>query len=154
MFFSSCIWKPLITGKDIGILVNNVGVAGAVKYFHEDSEENMRNMINVNICSMTMMTKMILPGMIRNKRGAIINLSSICGIAPSPFMTMVSVSAHFTLKLFWNELLTICFLKNSHNFLTNQNTCSFLMSPAEVLTHYYLCFHKIFYPACLIHRFL
>ena len=89
-----------LTDKDIGILVNNVGVAGAVKYFHEDSEENMRNMINVNICSMTMMTKMILPGMIRNKRGAIINLSSIGGIAPSPLMTMVSVSAHFTLKLF------------------------------------------------------
>ena len=99
-FFSSCIRKPIITGKDIGILVNNVGVAGVVKYFHEDSEENMRNMINVNICSMTMMTKMILPGMIRNKRGAIINLSSLGGLAPSPFMTMVSVSAHFALKLF------------------------------------------------------
>ena len=68
-----------------------------MQYFHEDSEENMQNMINVNICSMTMMTKMILPGMIRKKRGAIINLSSLGGIAPSPFMTMVS--AHFTLKL-------------------------------------------------------
>ena len=100
-FFSSCIRKPIITGKDIGILVNNVGVAyDGLNYFHEDSEENMRNMINVNICSMTMMTKMILPGMIRNKRGAIINLSSIGGLAPSPFMTMVSVSAHFALKLF------------------------------------------------------
>ena len=87
--------------KDIGILVNNVGVApDGLNYFHKESEENMWNMINVNICSMTMMTKMILPGMIRNKRGAIINLSSFGGLAPSPFMTMVSVSAHFTLKLF------------------------------------------------------
>jgi len=77
-----------LVDKDIGILVNNVGVAGVMQYFHEDSEENMRNMINVNICSMTMMTKMILPGMIRKKRGAIINLSSLGGIAPSPFMTM------------------------------------------------------------------
>ena len=70
-----------IAGKDIGILVNNVGVAyDRLKYFHEDSEENMWNMINVNICSMTMMTKMILPGMLRKKRGAIINISSIAAI--------------------------------------------------------------------------
>ena len=99
MFANSFFHK--LYDKDIGILVNNVGVAyDRLNYFHEFSEENMWNMINVNVCSMTMMTKMILPGMIRNKRGAIINLSSLGGLAPSPFMTMVSVSAHFTLKLF------------------------------------------------------
>merc|ERR1719491_2157334 len=39
------------------------------------------------------MTKMILPEMIRKKRGAIINLSSLSGIvAPSPFMTMYSAT--------------------------------------------------------------
>ena len=39
-----------LADKDIGILVNNVGVAyDRLKYFHEDSEENMWNMINVNI---------------------------------------------------------------------------------------------------------
>ena len=70
-----------LTNKDIGILVNNVGVAyDRLKYFHEDSEENMWNMINVNICSMTMMTKMILPGMLAKKKGAIINISSVAAI--------------------------------------------------------------------------
>ena len=70
-----------LTNKDIGILVNNVGVAyDRLKYFHEDSEENMWNMINVNICSMTVMTKMILPGMLAKKKGAIINISSVAAI--------------------------------------------------------------------------
>jgi len=70
-----------LADKDIGILVNNVGVSyDQLNYFHEDSEENMWNMINVNICSMTMMTKMILPGMLAKKKGAIINISSVAAI--------------------------------------------------------------------------
>ena len=82
-----------LTDKDIGILVNNVGVAyDGLNYFHEDSEENMWNMINVNICSMTIMTKMVLPGMLRKKRGAIINMSSVIAMGPQPFMTMYSAT--------------------------------------------------------------
>ena len=82
-----------LTDKDIGILVNNVGVAyDGLNYFHEDSDENMWNMINVNICSMTIMTKMVLPGMLRKKRGAIINMSSVVAMGPQPFMTMYSAT--------------------------------------------------------------
>jgi len=45
-----------LNGKDIGVLVNNVGVAsGGLQYFHEASEENMWNMMNVNMASATMM---------------------------------------------------------------------------------------------------
>ena len=70
-----------LSNKDIGILVNNVGVAyDRLKYFHEDSEENMWNMINVNICSITVMTKMILLGMLAKKKGAIISISSVAAI--------------------------------------------------------------------------
>ena len=82
-----------LANKDIGILVNNVGVAyDRLNYFQEDSKENMWNMINVNICSMTIMTKMILPGMLRKKRGAIINISSVAAMGPQPFMTMYSAT--------------------------------------------------------------
>jgi len=82
-----------LADKDIGILVNNVGVSyDQLNYFHEDSEENIRNMINVNICSMTMMTKMILPGLLSKKKGAIINISSIAAIGPQPFSTMYAAT--------------------------------------------------------------
>ena len=85
--------EECLARKDIGILVNNVGVAyDGLNYFHEDSEENMWNMINVNICSMTIMTKMVLPGMLRKKRGAIINMSSVIAMGPQPFMTMYSAT--------------------------------------------------------------
>jgi len=82
-----------LADKDIGILVNNVGVAyDRLNYFHEFSEENMWNMINVNVCSMTLMTKMILPGMLRKKRGAIINISSVAAMGPQPFATIYSAT--------------------------------------------------------------
>ena len=49
-------------------------------------------MINVNVCSMTLMTKMILPGMLRKKRGAIINISSVAAMGPQPFATIYSAT--------------------------------------------------------------
>ena len=88
-----CTPLYLSSDKDIGILVNNVGVAyDKLKHFHEDSEESMWNMINVNIGSMTMMTKMILPKMETKKKGAIINIASIAAIGPQPFMAMYSAT--------------------------------------------------------------
>ena len=59
-----------LDGKDIGILVNNVGVAyDEIQYFHNLSEEKILNMILVNIAAMTLMTKMILPKMEAKKKG-------------------------------------------------------------------------------------
>ena len=82
-----------LEGKDIGILVNNVGVGiDKIKYFHEFSEEKLWNMINVNIAAMTLMTKMILPRMEAKKKGAIINVASVAGLAPQPLNSMYSAT--------------------------------------------------------------
>ena len=82
-----------LVGKDIGVLVNNVGVAtDGIKYFHEASEDSMWNMINVNIGSMTLMCKMILPKMEERKRGAVINVASVASFVPNPLMTMYAAT--------------------------------------------------------------
>ena len=82
-----------LANKDIGILVNNVGVAyDRIKYFHEESEEKIWNMINVNIGAMTLMTKMILPKMEEKKKGAIINVASVAAFAPQPLVTMYAAT--------------------------------------------------------------
>ena len=81
-----------LVGKDIGILVNNVGVAQDLKYFHHETEENIWNMINVNIGAMTLMTKMILPTMEAKKKGAIINVASAASYSPQPFLSMYSAT--------------------------------------------------------------
>ena len=88
------IYKDIEEGlanKDIGILVNNVGVAYGIKRFHKESEENILNMINVNIGAMTLMTKMILPKMEAKKKGAIINVSSMYAFAPQQYAKGVTM---------------------------------------------------------------
>ena len=77
-----------IASKDIGVLVNNVGVASdGLQYFPEASEETMWNMINVNMASVTIMMKMVLPRMEAKGKGAIINVASVASFGPGPFLT-------------------------------------------------------------------
>lgn len=72
---------------DIGVLVNNVGVLhGTPLYLTEMGENDIWDMINVNVGAMTMMTRIVLPSMLRRQRGIIVNLSSISSLQPLPLM--------------------------------------------------------------------
>jgi len=62
---------------DVGVLVNNVGISYPyTKYFHELDDERVTQLISLNIDSTTWMTRIVLPGMVTRKRGAIVNLGS------------------------------------------------------------------------------
>lgn len=78
---------------DVGILVNNVGVSYEhCEYFHEVSDTVIDSLIKINIEVTTYMTKLALPAMINKGKGAIINLSSISGIAPAPLLAAYGAS--------------------------------------------------------------
>lgn len=64
---------------DIDILVNNAGIAKQ-RLFTDISVEEWDNMFDVNVKGMFLCCKGVLPAMIRNKSGKIINISSIWGI--------------------------------------------------------------------------
>ncbi len=64
----------------IDALVNNAGIAQQ-KLFTDITEEDWERMFDVNIKGMFYCAKAVLPGMISRKRGKIINVSSIWGIA-------------------------------------------------------------------------
>lgn len=62
---------------DIGVLVNNVGISYPfTKYFHELKDEMVEQLITLNVNSTTWMTRVVLPGMLQRKRGAIVNIGS------------------------------------------------------------------------------
>lgn len=69
----------------IDILINNAGFYRApMESFHKTDETVWRKMIDVNLVALMDCCAKVLPGMVERKRGKIINLSSIAGVAGLP----------------------------------------------------------------------
>lgn len=66
----------------IDILINNAGIA-EFKEFTKMSDEDWNRMISINLSSVFIMTQEVLNNMIHNKKGCIINISSVFGIVGS-----------------------------------------------------------------------
>lgn len=63
----------------VDVLVNNAGIS-MIKLFDETSDEEWDNIMNVNLKSAFLCSKAVIGGMIHNKKGKIINISSIWGV--------------------------------------------------------------------------
>ncbi|XP_051485248.1 inactive hydroxysteroid dehydrogenase-like protein 1 [Apus apus] len=85
--------KKALKDRDIGILVNNVGMFyNYPDYFTNLSEDILWDVINVNIASANMMVHIVLPGMVKKRKGAIVNISSASCCQPTPMMTIYGAS--------------------------------------------------------------
>ncbi|XP_050167474.1 inactive hydroxysteroid dehydrogenase-like protein 1 isoform X2 [Myiozetetes cayanensis] len=85
--------KEALKDREIGILVNNVGMFTEYPdYFANLSEDVLWDMIHINIASANMMTHIVLPGMLKKKKGAIVNISSILCCQPTPLITIYGAS--------------------------------------------------------------
>lgn len=65
--------------KNIDVLINNAGI-DQIKPFMEITEDDWNTMFKVNLNSVFYCTQEVLGNMIHNKKGCIINISSIWGI--------------------------------------------------------------------------
>jgi 17beta-estradiol 17-dehydrogenase / very-long-chain 3-oxoacyl-CoA reductase len=93
--------KERIQGKEIGILVNNVGMAQASPdYFLSmpDREKFIQDLIQCNIMSVPMMCSVVMPQMVQRKKGLIINISSLSALVPTPLMSVYAATKAFVHK--------------------------------------------------------
>ena len=77
----------------LDVLVNNAGL-GANGAAEESSVGQAQGLFDVNVFGLMRMTKAVLPHMRAQGRGRIINISSVFGFIPSPFMAVYAASKH------------------------------------------------------------
>src|SRR3954452_22148661 len=77
----------------IDVLVNNagVGVSGAAE---ESSIEQARALFETNLFGSIRMTQAVLPSMRERGSGRVINVSSVLGFMPAPFMALYAATKH------------------------------------------------------------
>ncbi|CAH1412927.1 unnamed protein product [Lactuca virosa] len=77
--------KETFDGIDVGVLINNVGVCYPyARFFHEVDDKLMSDLIKVNVEGTTKVTNVVLTGMIKRKKGAIVNIGSgVAVVMPS-----------------------------------------------------------------------
>ena len=77
----------------ITILINNVGV-GASAPFTKINNDNWQWMMNINLNSVFYCTRQVLPGMIENGWGRIINMGSTAGVKGFAYITAYCTAKH------------------------------------------------------------
>lgn len=77
--------------KKIDILINNAGIS-EYKMFIDETDEDWNRVINTNLYSAFVMSQEVIPNMIHNKNGCIINISSIWGIVGASLEVLYSIS--------------------------------------------------------------
>jgi NAD(P)-dependent dehydrogenase (short-subunit alcohol dehydrogenase family) len=77
----------------IDVLVNNAGV-GSMGAAEESSVAQAQAVFDINVFGVMRMVKEVLPHMRDRGRGRIINLSSVQGFIPAPYMAVYGASKH------------------------------------------------------------
>ena len=78
----------------IDILVNNAGIFDKYKTSLETSEEDWDFIFNINLKSAFLLTNLVLPGMISQGNGSIINISSVAGLVAGKGGAAYTASKH------------------------------------------------------------
>ena len=71
----------------IDVLVNNAGIAGPNKPLVEVSEEEWDRVCNINLKGVFLCCQAVLPVMLKNRYGRIVNIASIAGKEGNPNLT-------------------------------------------------------------------
>ena len=86
-----------VDGKQIDFLINNAGF-GSCGPFSQAVLDREVEMIHLNIRALVQLTDLFLPGMLARKSGRILNMASVAGFVPGPYMATYYASKAFVLS--------------------------------------------------------
>src|SRR6266513_3361763 len=82
---------------DIGILINNAGFGLGGEFLETDLAREME-MIQVNATSLTQLTKLFAPPMVKRRAGKIMNVASTAALQPGPLMAVYYATKAYVLS--------------------------------------------------------
>lgn len=82
----------------IDVLINNAGFGDAGAFAREDPDR-IETMLQLNVVSLTALTRAFLPGMVARGRGRVMLVSSTAAFVPGPNMAVYCASKAYVLSL-------------------------------------------------------
>lgn len=88
----------------VDFLINNAGLGDRGEFDSSDWDK-VRAILDVNICALTHLTHLLLPGLLRAGRAAVLNVSSVVSFFPLPNMAVYSATKAYVTS--FSEALAI-----------------------------------------------
>jgi len=83
--------------KPVNVLVNNAGI-GDYGFFQDLDPLKQQQMIDLNITNLTLLTRLLLPYMVQQHSGKILNVASTAAFQPGPLMAVYFASKAYVLS--------------------------------------------------------
>ncbi len=84
-------------GLKVDVLVNNAGFGDYGEFASADAARQFQ-MLNLNIVTLTMLTRALLPAMLGHKSGHVLNVASTAAFMPGPLMSVYYASKAYVLS--------------------------------------------------------
>jgi len=111
--------------KGIDILINNAGIVGPVVPVWEYGVEDWDRVMEINMKGIFLCCKAVMPFMLKQKSGRVVNIASIAGKEGNPRMSAYSSS----------KAAVIAFTKSLAKEVAQQNIMVNCITPALIETH-------------------
>lgn len=108
------------------MLINCAGMVGDGTNFEDIDPNHIYRLIAVNLTVPIRLIQMVLPGMIDRGKGSIVNISSVAGIAPFPYLAEYGATKAALIAM--NESLRLELNARHLDFIHTMIVCPYLVS--------------------------
>ena len=115
--------RRMLNDLNIYALINNAGIANT-KLLHEETHSDLTKIIDTNLLGSINVSNALIPNMIKNKNGKIINIASTLGYRPLSFVGAYSATKAALIQI----------TKSQSIELAKYNICVNALAPGYIVT--------------------